>query len=87
MLPSREEILKAGFVEIRLKIAGIVQKHHFKIEKEKTAFGEVTYLTTKGRVTPMDLAKLSEELQLPVRSVRGTAFPKGKGASDFVDVK
>ena len=83
MLPSREEIIKQGFVEIRLRIAGIIQKHHFQIEKEKTVFGDVIYLTTKGKVTPVDLAKLAEELQLPVRSPRGTAFPKGKALSDF----
>lgn len=84
MLPSREEILEQGYADLRIRIAGIIQKHHFQVQWEKTTFGMVPYLTTKGMVPPADLARLAEEIQLPLRSPLGTAFPLRKGPSDFV---
>ena len=80
---SKEQILSQGHAEIRVKVGGIIQRHKFLIVKEKTAFGEVPYLETKGSVTVSELARLSQELGLPVRSPLGTAFPPGKGTKDF----
>ena len=86
MILSREQILSQGFAEIRVKVAGIQQRHKFVIVKEKTAFGEVPYLETKGNVTVSELARLAQEFDLPVRSPLGKVFPPGKGPKDFATV-
>ena len=73
---SKEEIVKQGYVDAHVRVGGILQTHRFTVQKEKTGFGEIDFLVTKGNVPPSELAKLSGELQMPVKSPLGTAFPK-----------
>ena len=80
---TKEQILSQGWVEIPVKVTGINQRHKFFVVKEKTPFGEVAYLVTKGNITAAELARIAEEYDFPVRSPLGTAFPPGKGSRDF----
>lgn len=82
-MQPKEEILKQGYIDIRIRIAGIIQRQRFLVQKEHSGYGEVIYLVTKGKVPPVDLARLAEELKFPMRSPFGTAFPKGKTIQDF----
>ena len=80
----KEDILKQGYVDLHARVGGILQTHRFIVQKEKTGFGEILILVTKGNVASGELARLAEEVQLPLRSPLGTAFPKGKGPKDFL---
>lgn len=85
-MKSKEEIIAQGYIDLRARVAGIIQSHRFIVQKEKTGFGEILILVTKGNVTVGELARLSEEIQLPLRSPFGTAFPRGKGPKDFINI-
>ncbi len=80
--PAAEEILKRGFYETRLTIAGILQKIRFNVVEKK---GAQTYLVlhTDKLVGLSDLVKIAEETKLPAESPNGIAFPKGKTSKDF----
>ncbi|MBI2079785.1 hypothetical protein HYT84_03400 [Candidatus Micrarchaeota archaeon] len=82
-LVSREEILKNGFVEIRVRVAGIIQRHKFNVVREETPFGSVPYLVVKAMIPHVELVRIAEEIQLPVRNKEATVFPKGKMVKDF----
>lgn len=80
------DILKKGSASAHIKIAGILQLHEFRVEREKTAFGEIPVLVPEKKVTlPLTEAlKVANELGLPVRSSSGLVFPTGKFAKDFI---
>jgi len=85
MVVVREEILKKGFVDLKVKIAGMIQKHRFEVVKEETPHGVVPYLVTKEKdISMKELVRIAEEIQLPVKSPLSVAFPPGKMPSDFV---
>ncbi len=82
--PKANEILDRGFVEVKVKVAGIWQKHKLMVEYEKTAFGKVYYLLAREKNIPaMELYRIANELQLPIKSPDAMIYPKGKGPSDF----
>ena len=83
-MASKEEIIAQGYIDLRERVGGIIQAHRFLVQKEKTGFGEILILVTKGNVAAGELARLAEEMQLPLRSPFGTAFPRGKGPKDFI---
>ncbi|MEK6979226.1 MAG: hypothetical protein AABW86_03305 [Candidatus Micrarchaeota archaeon] len=84
--PSREEILKQGFVEVRVNINGFLQRHKLIVEKQQTPNGAVPYLTLESRyyAPSTELLRIANEFQLPVRSKDGVFFPKGKMSKDFI---
>lgn len=86
MAQTKDQILNQGYIDLHLRVGGILQVHRFIVTKEKTGFGEVMFLVTKGKVAAGELARVAEELQMPMRSPLGTAFPKNKGPKDFVIV-
>jgi len=87
MQQTRDEILKQGFAEIRLRRTGTWQRHKFMIVREKTAFGEVSFLVAQFPNLPKtELVRIADEIQLPVKSGDNVAFPKGKMTKDFVTV-
>lgn len=80
---SHEQILVQGFVDLQLRVGGILQTHRFVIVTEKTTYGQVSYLEVKANVVASELAKIAKQLDFPVRSPLGTAFPPGKSSKDF----
>ena len=84
MVLKKEQIIQQGYADLHLRVGGILQLHRFVVTKEKTGFGEVLFLVTKGKVAPGELARASEELQIPLKSPLATAFPKNMGPKDFV---
>jgi len=83
MQVSREQIIIQGFVDLQLRVGGILQTHRFVVVKEKTTFGQVSYLEVKANIVASALAKIAKQLDFPVRSPLGIAFPPGKGSKDF----
>lgn len=82
-LPSPKEIVKLGKISIRVKHAGIIQKFDFIVKRKPGPAGEYPYLFLDKFIDLSELVRLAEEAGLPVTSKNGTAFPKGKMASDF----
>lgn len=80
---NREEILKAGSIDIRVKRAGMLQVLTFKIEREPSPAGPVPYLTIDKFLETPELLRIAEESQLPVKSKGGKFFPRGKMSKDF----
>ncbi len=78
------EILRKGFVEEKVNIAGISQKVVFKVVKKKYGSQEYVALHTDKLVGISDLSRIAEETGMPVESPVGSAFPKGKMAKDFI---
>jgi hypothetical protein len=82
---STEEILKRGFVDVKVYVSGLRQSHRLTIEREQMAQGLVPFLVCKHYVPTPELLRLSEELQLPVKCRDMRVFPKGKMAGDFAE--
>lgn len=81
---SKEQVISQGHTELHARVGGILQSHRFILQKEKTGFGIVSVLVTAGNVPVGELARLADEIGIPLRSPLGIAFPKGKGPKDFV---
>jgi hypothetical protein len=77
------DILQKGFVEVKVRIAGVLQRHRFVVTYETTAFGKVVYLETRVPMPLAELYRVANELDLPVKAPTGTLFPQGKGPKDF----
>lgn len=82
-LPSAKELVRLGKVSIRVRHAGIIQKFDFVVKRKPGPAGEYPYLFLDKFIDLSELVRISEEAQLPVTSKNGSAFPKGKMASDF----
>jgi hypothetical protein len=82
---SREEILKRGFVDVKVFVSGLRQSHRLSVERERTVQGLVPFLVCKHYVPTPELMRLSEELKLPVKCRDVRVFPRGKMAGDFAE--
>ena len=81
---KRAQLLAKGEIDERIKRFGIFQLLTFKIERKKTVLGEVPYMKTDRVVEMSELVRISEEFGLPIDSLSGRIFPRGKMEKDFV---
>ncbi len=82
---NRDEIIKQGYVDVKIQVTGMRQAHRLKVTIEKSQKGAIAYLTSEKSLPAPELIRLSEELQFPIRC-RGTIyFPKGKSPADFAE--
>jgi len=81
---NKDEILKQGYVDVKVYVSGLRQSHRLKVVKGRTAHGLVPFLEAKHYIPATELAKLAEQLQLPVKHKDTVVFPKGKMPKDFV---
>jgi len=82
---SKEEILRRGYVDVKVFVSGFRQSHRLQIVREKTVQGLVPYLVCSHYVPAPELMRLAEELQLPIKCRTVTVFPKGKMAGHFAE--
>lgn len=82
---GRDEILRRGFVDVKVFVSGLRQSHRLTIERERMAQGLVPFLVCKHYIPTPELLRLSEELQLPVKCRDVRVFPRGKMAGDFAE--
>lgn len=82
--PPREKILADGKALIRVKRSGIIQLQEFLLVREKSPFGVYAYLVLDKFMDLSESLRVAEEVQLPIKTLNGTTFPKGKGTKDFV---
>lgn len=82
---SKEEILRRGYVDVKVFVSGLRQSHRLTISKEKTAHGMVPFLVCKYYIPTNELVRLSEELGLPIKHKEVTVFPRGTMPSHFAE--
>jgi len=82
---SREEILRRGYVDVKVFVTGLRQSHRLTIEREKTIHGMVPFLVCKFYIPTTELVRLAEELQLPVKHKDVVVFPKGMMPSTIAE--
>ncbi|MBI5046691.1 hypothetical protein HZC07_03080 [Candidatus Micrarchaeota archaeon] len=82
---TKEEILKQGYVDVKVYVSGLRQAHRLTLVKENTPNGWVPYLVSKYYIPTQELLKLAEEFQLPVKHKDISVFPRGKMASSFAE--
>ena len=82
-VPSAEEIIAKGKVEITVKRGGVIQRQEFVVRKGMSPAGEYPYLFIDKFVDLSELIRVAEEYQLPVTAKNGSVFPKDKTSKDF----
>ncbi len=82
---SKEEILRRGFVDVKVYVSGLRQSHRLTVVREKTPHGIVPFLMSKYYIPTNELVRLAEELQLPMKHNQIEVFPRGKMASSFAE--
>jgi len=80
-----KDILKNGYVIVKVTVAGIRQTHRLNVVKEKESRGDFYYLTGRQAIPENEMIRLAEELQLPIKSRNAIVFPKGKMKKDFIE--
>jgi hypothetical protein len=81
---DRDRILKEGKINIRIRHSGMYQNLEFVVIREKTGFGEIPFLKIDRPVDASELMRIADEVQLPIISLSGKVFPKGRAMMDFV---
>lgn len=82
---NKEEILKAGYVDVKVRVSGLRQSHRLELVRERTSQGLVPVLVCRHYVPTAELVRLAEELQLPLKCKSVIVFPRGKTAGDFAE--
>ncbi len=82
---SKDEILRRGYVDVKVFVSGLRQSHRLTIERQKTAHGMVPFLVCKYYIPTTELVRLAEELQLPLKHKDTVVFPKGKMPTHFAE--
>ena len=86
MTGPAEEILKKGFVDVKVYVSGLRQAHRLELQQVKTAQGILPVLNAKHYIPTAELVKLSEALGLPIKHKTTLVFPKGTMAAKFVQL-
>ena len=78
------EALEKGRVEVRVRRAGMLQ--NVELVLKRFPMGKVSHvaLCTDKYIDIGELVRVVEVVGLPVFAKNGRAFPRGKGAVDFV---
>ena len=82
---SKEEILKRGYVDVKLYVSGLRQSHRLKVVRERTPRGLIPFLVSDHYMPTPEMVRLAEELQLPLKQKDVVVFPRGKMAGHFVE--
>ncbi len=80
---SKEDILRRGFVYVKVVVTGLRQNHKLKVVREKTPTGWFTVLEGRYAIPETEMVRLAADLQLPIRSKGVMVFPEGKMQQDF----
>ena len=82
----RDEILKQGYIDVKVYVAGLRQNHRLNVVMEKTVHGEVPYLVSKNYIPNTELVRLANELMLPIKHNKTMVLPKGMTPKDFASI-
>jgi len=82
-MAGRDEIIKRGYVDVKVYMSGLRQSQRLTVYKEKTVHGEVPYLECKNYIPSAELVRLANELQMPIKHKNKMILPKGMTPKDF----
>jgi len=80
---SRDDLLRAGKADIRVRHVGIIQFREFTVKRIPSPVGAFPVLFLDKFLDAAECARVAEEIQLPVQTKNGLFFPKGKASRDF----
>ncbi|MGC8567715.1 MAG: hypothetical protein ACP5RP_00110 [Candidatus Micrarchaeia archaeon] len=81
---SKDEIIKRGFVKIRVKRAGMLQQLSFSVKKVEIENSYYNELYSPRLVELSEIERIADLMGMPVEAGGKRAFPKGKTALDFI---
>lgn len=81
---NAKRILQEGKVRVRVRRTGMLQVITLEVRRIKIGDAQFAELFFKRVVDISELARVANELGLPVEAENGRAFPEGKGAKDFI---
>jgi hypothetical protein len=82
----RAAILKKGYIDVKVYVAGLRQGHRLTIVMENTVHGKVPYLMCKNYIPSSELVRLANELMLPIKHNNTMVLPKGMMPKDFAHI-
>jgi hypothetical protein len=82
----RDEILKRGYIDVKVYVAGLRQNHRLTVEKERTVHGEVPFLMCKNYIPNSELVRLANEIMLPIKHAKTMVLPQGMTPKDFAKI-
>ncbi|MCL5433480.1 MAG: hypothetical protein M1538_00690 [Candidatus Marsarchaeota archaeon] len=80
-------IMKEGKIKIRVNRSGMYQLQTFTIRYIDAGDEHFAELFLDKVLDIKELQRVADEVGLPIESQSGRAFPKGKGATDFLTKK
>lgn len=84
---DKKDILKNGYVIVKVTVNGIRQTHRLNVVREKESRGDFHYLTGRQPIPENEMIRLAEELQMPIKSRDAIVFPKGTMKKDFIEAR
>ena len=84
-MSKKDEILKRGYVDVKIYVSGLRQSHRLKVVREETPRGMMPYLMSDHHMPTPEMVRLAEELQLPLKQGEIVVFPRGKMAGHFIE--
>ncbi|MGB9719140.1 MAG: hypothetical protein ACPL06_00920 [Candidatus Anstonellales archaeon] len=71
-------------VTVEVTVAGMKQRHKFKMVKETTPFGTYELINIPMVLPKLELLRIADEKGIPVFNNGEKYFPKGKTARDII---
>ncbi|MGV8085887.1 MAG: hypothetical protein ACP5N9_06585 [Candidatus Bilamarchaeum sp.] len=82
-MTNRDEILKNGFLDVRVLVSGLRQMHRLNVVIESTAQGQIPFLVSKHYIPTNELLRVAQQTGLPVKHKETVVYPPGMAAGDF----
>jgi len=79
----RDQILKKGFMDVKVYISGLRQSHRLEVKEADTPHGKMQLLESRHYIPKTELVRLANDLQLPIRHKDTIVFPAGKMPKDL----
>jgi hypothetical protein len=83
---NTKKIIESGETRTKVKRAGMQQFVILKVRKVNLGQDQFTELYTDRMIDLSELARIAEEIGLPIEAQNGRAFPERKGAKDFISL-
>jgi len=75
---------KGKKIMYRVKRGGMFQRVIFTMVEEQSPAGMYTLLVTDLQMDLPEMARLSNEIDFPIKAKNGTTFPKGKSLMNYI---
>ncbi|MFH1521112.1 MAG: hypothetical protein ABID61_05695 [Candidatus Micrarchaeota archaeon] len=82
-MTDKDEIIKRGFVDVKVFVAGLRQSHRLEVVEQETPNGPVLFLVCKHYIPAIEMVRLAEALKFPIKHKDTVVFPRGTMPSTF----